>query len=425
MSFGAGTLSLHSIDEQAGDLGTIGTALGERGALMLWSCQSGQGERGAAFVEALAHASGATVAAAMGLIGAAARGGEWKLDAYSNARVPLTTAGAAAYAGVMALPPGPSITSVTDDVLPVTGTLTNGASTNDNNLTVNVSLIGTGAAAGSTIQLYNGTGTASQLGTSYTLTAADITNGFANVQTGGLKNKTTYVITARVTEVSGQSGASASFTVIEDQTAPNSPSMPVLAPASDSGTKGDNLTNVTTPTFSGTAEAGSTVKLFDGATQVGTALANASGNWSIISSALSQGTQQHHGHGDGRCGQCEWALGRTSVTIDTTALPPGTPDLLAASDTGSSNTDSLTNVTTPTFSGTGVEASSTVTLFDGATQLGSALADASGNWSITSSTLSQGTHSITATATDVAGNVSAASSALSVTIDTTRRRSAG
>ena len=420
MSFGAGTLSLHSIDEQAGDLGTIGTALGERGALMLWSCQSGQGERGAAFVEALAHASGATVAAAMGLIGAAARGGEWKLDAYSNARVPLTTAGAAAYAGVMALPPGPSITSVTDDVLPVTGTLTNGASTNDNNLTVNVSLIGTGAAAGSTIQLYNGTGTASQLGTSYTLTAADITNGFANVQTGGLNNGTTYVITARVTEVSGQSGASASFTVIEDQTAPNSPSTPVLAPASDSGTKGDKLTNVATPTFTGTAEANSTVKLFDGATQIGSGIADASGNWSIISSALSQGTHNNiNATATDAAGNVSGLSAGLQVTIDTTALPPGTPDLQAASDTGPSNTDNVTKVTTPTFSGTGVEANSTVTLFDGATQIGSAKADGSGIWNITSSTLGQGTHSITATQTDLAGNVSAASSALSVTIDTT------
>ena len=47
-----------------------------------------------------------------------------------------------------------------------------------------VSLSGTNAVAGDTVQLYNGTGTGSQLGTSYTLTATDISNGFADVQTG-------------------------------------------------------------------------------------------------------------------------------------------------------------------------------------------------------------------------------------------------
>ena len=62
-------------------------------------------------------------------------------------------------------PTAPAITSVTDDVLPVTGTLTSGGSTNDTDLAVRVSLSGTNAVAGDTIQLYNGTGTGSQLGT--------------------------------------------------------------------------------------------------------------------------------------------------------------------------------------------------------------------------------------------------------------------
>ena len=68
-----------------------------------------------------------------------------------------------------------------------------------------VSLTGTGALAGDTVQLYNGTGTGSQLGTSYTLLSGDITNGFANVQTGTLSNGTTYAITARVTDAGRQS----------------------------------------------------------------------------------------------------------------------------------------------------------------------------------------------------------------------------
>jgi hypothetical protein len=80
--------------------------------------------------------------------------------------------------------------------------------------------------------------------------------------------------------------------------------------------------------------------------------------------------------------------------------------------------DNLTNDITPTFTGT-AEASSTVTLFDGATPVGSGTATG-GSYSITTSTLSSGTHTITATATDAAGNVSAASAGVTVTIDTTK-----
>ena len=38
-----------------------------------------------------------------------------------------------------------------------------------------------------------------------------------------------------------------------------------------------------------------------------------------------------------------------TVTLDTTAPTGGTPDLIAASDSGSSNTDNITDVTAPTF----------------------------------------------------------------------------
>src|SRR2546421_152141 len=74
-------------------------------------------------------------------------------------------------------PTAPSITSVNDNSSPVTGNLASGDHTNDTDLTVKVSLTGTGAVAGDTVQLYNGIGTGSQLGTSYTLLAGDITNG--------------------------------------------------------------------------------------------------------------------------------------------------------------------------------------------------------------------------------------------------------
>jgi hypothetical protein len=117
-------------------------------------------------------------------------------------------------------------------------------------------------------------------------------------------------------------------------------------------------------------------------------------------------------------GYGEVTIGAT-VTTDTTApAVPSAPDLVASSDSGVSDTDNITRVTTPTFTGT-AEANATVTLFDGTTIIGTGKANASGVWSIASSTLADGVHSITATATDLAGNTSAPSAALAVTIDTT------
>ncbi len=111
----------------------------------------------------------------------------------------------------------PTITSVTGDA----GAISNGASTNDPDPTVQVSLSGTGALAGDTMQLYDGTDTSTPLGISYTLTSADIDNGFATVQTGLLTNSTTYNLTARLTDQSGnQTVASGTFTVIENTALP-------------------------------------------------------------------------------------------------------------------------------------------------------------------------------------------------------------
>ncbi|MEF8761583.1 MAG: cadherin domain-containing protein [Candidatus Accumulibacter sp. UW25] len=109
-----------------------------------------------------------------------------------------------------------------------------------------------------------------------------------------------------------------------------------------------------------------------------------------------------------------------SSTKDTTANPPAAPDLEVASDTGVSNNDDLTNDATPTVTGSGAEESATVTLYDtdGTTVLGTDVADASGNWSITSTNLGDGQHTLTAKQVDLAGNESIASAGLAVSIDT-------
>lgn len=110
-----------------------------------------------------------------------------------------------------------------------------------------------------------------------------------------------------------------------------------------------------------------------------------------------------------------------NLIIDTT--PPAAPTgltLTTAADTGLSNTDGITNVTAPTLTGS-AEANSSITLFNGASQIGTGTTNGTGTFTATiSPALAQGSFTITATATDAAGNTSGSSSGKSITIDTTK-----
>ena len=83
-----------------------------------------------------------------------------------------------------------------------------------------------------------------------------------------------------------------------------------------------------------------------------------------------------------------------AVTVDTVA--PNAPAITS---------EAIVNTNEVTLAGT-AEANSTITVFDGATELGTALADASGTWSYTTGHLSNGAHAFIATDTDAAGNIS-------------------
>jgi hypothetical protein len=87
-----------------------------------------------------------------------------------------------------------------------------------------------------------------------------------------------------VTDLAGNtiaSTVSCSFTY--DITPPSAPVSPTLSTASDSGPR-DYVTGVVTPTFEGTAEANSTIYLYnsnDLNTAIGTALAAGNGSYSV------------------------------------------------------------------------------------------------------------------------------------------------
>ncbi|MFA0587181.1 VCBS domain-containing protein [Vibrio sp. 10N.222.51.B2] len=95
-----------------------------------------------------------------------------------------------------------------------------------------------------------------------------------------------------------------------------------------------------------------------------------------------------------------------------------TLNLASTSDSGSSNTDNLTNDTTPTITGHTDIPFSKVTIYDGSTPVGHAVSDASGQYNVVVSSLPNGDHNLSAKALAPSSVLPATSSLLSVHIDT-------
>jgi hypothetical protein len=179
---------------------------------------------------------------------------------------------------------------------------------------------------------------------------------------------------------------------------------PTVALTTDTGTGGDLITSDASLTFSSPAGDVTRTYSINGGTAASSYIApTTNGTYTVAVTDTDDAGNM--------------ATASITFDLDNSAAPPTTPDLEATSDSGGADTDNITSDNTPTFSGT-AEAGATVTLYEGATVLGSGTANASGNWSITSSLLADGDHIVTTKQVDVAGNVSALSGGLILTIDT-------
>ena len=136
--------------------------------------------------------------------------------------------------------------------------------------------------------------------------------------------------------------------IYDDDGAP--PPKPVISAVdSDTGASDvDEITSDATLVIGGTAEAGSLVELFIDGNSIGTGTADAWGRWSVDHSAttLAEGAYDltaiaSNGNGDSPVSNT------VALTVDTTAPGALTPDLAAASDSGASDSDNITNVTAP------------------------------------------------------------------------------
>ncbi|WP_370058533.1 Ig-like domain-containing protein [Bradyrhizobium yuanmingense] len=189
---------------------------------------------------------------------------------------------------------------------------------------------------------------------------------------------------------------------------PTVPDAPVIASFStDSGTAGDKITNDNTIELKGTAAAGSTVKIYDGTTQIGSTTTDLGGSWDYITKVLTDAKHTLTATATSSSGQTSAASSALAITVDTKA--PTAPTI-------ASHTVNTANQVVMSGS---AEASSVVKVFDGTTQIGTVTANSTGGWSYTTSALAAGSHSLTAKATDAAGNTGAASTAFTASISGT------
>jgi hypothetical protein len=287
------------------------------------------------------------------------------------------------------------------------------------NLTHDAAPVFTGTAeAGATVRLYDtdtdgvteiGHGTADGSG-NWTITTSTLLDG-------------SHTVTAKSFDAAGNaSPASSALTVTIDTVKPAAMAAPVLAAGSDSGAPGDGITKVAKPTFKGTAEANAQVTLYDGAAVLGTATADGLGVWTFTPAAnLSDSAHAITARQADRAGNQSDAGVALSLTVDTLApAAPTAPLLKATSDTGIAG-DGVTENGMPVIEGTAL-ANTLVTLYDdrgrGSVKIGTAMADASGKWSIATPGMAVGGHSLTATQSDAAGNESATSAVFLLRITT-------
>ena len=165
-------------------------------------------------------------------------------------------------------------------------------------------------------------------------------------------------ITATASDDLGNTSPPSNAMNLENVTANEAaPGTPDLAGDSDTGLSNvDNITQDNTPRFTGVCTDGDKISLTSSINGVLTpvdALCSGGLYDVTISSFLSDGVHNITATALDPAGNTSPASGALGVTIDTTPPTiPGTPDLVAASDTGSSDTDNITSDITPQFVGT-------------------------------------------------------------------------
>lgn len=203
----------------------------------------------------------------------------------------------------------------------------------------------------------------------------------------------THTIAARTIDAGGQSAATAALSFLVDTTPPPAP---VIANPADASTVGG-----TTVAVNGTAEAGSTVRIYEGA--ILKATVPSAGTWST-SITVTKGLRTLSAQATDALGNVGPMSPPTTFTVIT-----ATPVIL------SPRQNRVLGKTDVVFKGTS-EKNAAISVTESDVEIASTVADANGSWAATA-TLSESLHTVVATAT-ADGFVSAATAPRTFTIDT-------
>ena len=172
---------------------------------------------------------------------------------------------------------------------------------------------------------------------------------------------------------------------------------PLLAPlgSDDSGTLGDNITNVRQPHLIGTATPGTSLQLLSAGSILGSAIIGSNGSYSIQpTTSLVDGTYTLTATATDIAGNVSAVIAPFILVIKATPpVAPTTPLLLTSDDSGTLG-DNITNVRQPHLSGTATPGTTVQILREG-TALGSVLVGSNWSYSIQPTTsLSDGTYTL-------------------------------
>ena len=275
-----------------------------------------------------------------------------------------------------------------DTVAPAAPVITSDTIVNTDQVTVTGSALDQGIAeAGDLVKVYDGT----------TLLGTTTTNatGAWNYTTAPL-SAGTHALTATVTDVAGNTSVVSQ--AVDPAIAPPAPPAPAIAAFSPDTGSVAGITDANVLTLTGTADANTTVSIYDGSTLLGTTSVNGSGAWSFTTAKLSDGTHSFTATDTAASAVTSTASSVFNVTVDTAA-----PTASFSSDVKNSN-GSFTLSGTALDKGT-VEAGDTIKIYDGTTYLGSTTVGSNGQWSFKTAPLSNAVHYFNSTVTDIAGNV--------------------
>jgi hypothetical protein len=323
-----------------------------------------------------------------------------------------------------------SSVSVTDNAPLTTGAIAHNGLSNDATPTVTI-VLGSALLAGETLSLFRDAGTtavatatvgATTLAFTEPSTLADGTRTYRATLTDSVGNTRTLDLNGAVTGTT--------FSFLLDATPPAAPlGTPDLAPASDTGfSSTDNVTTDTTPTFVVGALASDAILYVNGTAVAATYNSGGGGTLTVdpgdalAPSAIPRTFTFAWTDGSGNVSVQSPGL---QVTVDVAGGPPAAPttapDLLAASDSGVSTTDNVTNATLPGFAiGTLPPGVSGARLYFDGVNVAATYSAGTGTLTATSTVPAAASpQNVTYTYVDAFNVESTASPALPVTIDRT------